>query len=172
MFDRIFDFLETAWEWFIPWVIIDAYEEGIILQLGKFRRVVKPGIRLMCPFGIDQCKYETIVRQTSYLDPQSLTSKDGKPVTISGILVYVIDNIKKYLLDIDDAETDLQNMCYGVISDCVESTDWLDIKTKEFNKTVLKKCRYVSDNYCGVKLLDVKYSDKAIARNIMYRLML
>jgi len=166
MFDRLFDFIAATWEWFIPWVIIDAYEEGVILQLGKFRRIVKPGIRLMCPFGIDVCKFETVVRQTSYLDVQSLTSKDGKPVTISGILVYTIEDIRKFLLDIDEGETDLQNMCYGVIADRVENNNWGVIKTNDFNKDVLKRCRYVSDNYCGVKLIDVKYSDKATARNL------
>ena len=166
MFDRIFDFIESVWEWLIPWVILDPYEEGVVIRLGNFNRVIGPGIHWMWPVGIEACKYETVVRQTSYLDVQSLTSKDGKPVTISAILVYIIDDIRKFLLDIDDGETDLQNMCYGVIGDCVEDTNWIKIKINDFNNRVLRRCRHVSETYCGVKLLDVKYSDKSTARNI------
>lgn len=166
MFDRIFDFIAATWEWLIPWVIIDAYEEGVILRFGKFNRAIKPGLRFMLPFGIEVCKYETVVRQTSYLDPQSLTSEDGKSVTIAGILTFTIVDIKKFLLDIDDGETDVQNMCYGVISDCVEYTPWINIREAQFNKDVLKKCRSLCREFCGVKLLDVKWSDKAIARNL------
>lgn len=166
MFDRIFDFIQSVWEWLIPWVIIDAYEMGVVLRLGKFNRVINPGLRFIWPFGIESVKYDTVVRQTSYLDIQSLTSEDGKSVAIAGILTFTITDIKKFLLDIDDGETDVQNMCYGVISDCVEYTPWINIREAQFNKDVLKKCRSLCDRFCGVKLLDVKWSDKATARNL------
>jgi regulator of protease activity HflC (stomatin/prohibitin superfamily) len=166
MLDRLFDFLAQVWEWLIPWAVIDQYEMGVVLRWGKFNRVINPGFRWLIPLGIESVKYETVVRQTSYLDVQSLTSLDGKPVTISAILVFTISDIRKFLLDIDEGETDLQNMCYGVIAECVETSNWHDIISMEFNKQVQTKCRRVSENYCGVKLLHVKYSDKATARNI------
>lgn len=166
MFDRIFDFLAAAWEWFIPWVIIDAYEMGVILQLGKFRRVIGPGIRLMCPFGIDACKYETVVRQTTPLDMQSLTTKDYKSCTMNAILTYKITDIKKFLLEIDDGESDIQNMCIGIISNATESNTWKYITTTEFNNQVKNRCRRICDKYCGVQLLDLTWSDKTLARPI------
>jgi len=166
MFDKLLDFIFATWKWFIPWVVINSYEQGVILQFGKFRRVVNPGFNIMLPFGIDVCTQETVVRQTSYLEVQSLTSADNKPVTINGILVFTISDIRKFLLEIDDGETDLQNMCYGVITDCVESHNWNTIRSAKFNREVLKKCRNVSENYCGVKLIHVKWSDKATTRSI------
>lgn len=166
MFDRIFDFITAVWEWFIPFIIIDIYEMGVVLRFGKPVRVIKPGLRWLIPLGIEKCKFETVVRQTSYLDPQSLTSEDGKSVTISAILVYEIIDIQKFLCEIEDGETDVQNMCYGIITDCVETSFWEDIRTSEFNKDVLKRCRIMCTKFCGVKLIAVKYSDKATARNI------
>ncbi len=112
MFDRIFDFIESVWEWLIPFVVIDAYEEGVVLRFGKFKRVVKPGLRWVWPLGVEVVKFETVVRQTAYLDPQSLTSKDGKSVTISGIVTFCITDIRKFLLDIDEGEADMGNMIY------------------------------------------------------------
>ena len=166
MLDRLFDFLAGVWEWLIPFTVIDCYQRGVILRFGKFNRVIVTGFHWLWPFGIDSVKSETVVRQTSDLSVQSLTTKDGKPITLNAILVYEISDIAKFLLEIDDGETDLQNMCYGVISDCVESATWNEIRGAEFNAKVLRRCRTVSENCCGVKLLHVKWSDKTVARSI------
>jgi len=150
MFDRIFDFIADAWEWLIPWVIIDQYEQGVVLRLGKFKRVVNPGLSFIFPFGIEEVKYETVVRQTSYLDPQSLTTKDGKSVTLAGIIIYKIIDIRKFLLDIDDGEDDMNNT----------------VKRSLFNFDVFKEAQKECFDYCGVDILAIKWSDKATARNL------
>ncbi|RLA25669.1 MAG: hypothetical protein DRQ63_09375 [Gammaproteobacteria bacterium] len=166
MFDRIFDFIADAWEWLIPWVIIDQYEQGVVLRLGKFKRVVNPGLSFIFPFGIEEVKYETVVRQTSYLDPQSLTTKDGKSVTLAGIIIYKIIDIRKFLLDIDDGEDDMNNIVYGIISDNVERNDWGTVKRSLFNFDVFKEAQKECFDYCGVDILAIKWSDKATARNL------
>jgi len=166
MFDKIFEFIASIWEWLIPWVVLDEYEAGVVLQLGKYRRTIGPGFWFICPFGIDKVKYDTVVRQTSYLDVQSLTSKDGKNVTISGIVVFTISDIKKFLLEIDDGETDMTNIVYGIITDTVENTDWKDIRGQQFNTTVNWVCGDECIEYCGVEILAIKWSDKATSRNL------
>lgn len=166
MFDRIFDFIESVWEWFIPWVIIDAYEMGVVLRLGKFNRVINPGLRIIWPFGIESVKYETVVRQTAYLDVQSLTTKDGKTVSVAGIITFTITDIKKFLLDIDDGENDMSNMVYGIIADCVEDTNWREIKTQVFNCRVFGHAQKECNEYCGVNIIAIKWSDKATSRNL------
>lgn len=164
--EKLFEFLEAIREWFIFWVVIDQYEAGVVLQFGKYRRTLTGGIWLICPFGIDNVKYETVVRQTAYLTVQSVTSKDGKSLSLAGIVTFSITDIKKFLLEIDDGESDMTNMIYGIITDFVEDTNWNKIRGKEFNKAVLRKCRYDCEEYCGVKIISVKWSDKATARNI------
>ncbi len=166
MFDRIFDFLADVWEWLIPWVVIDQYEQGVVLRFGKFKRVVNPGLRFMLPLGIEECKYETVVRQTAYLDPQSVTTYDNKSITIAAIVVFKIVDIRKFLLDIDDGEDDMSNMVYGIISDNVEETLWLNCRRKDFNKRVFDECSQECNEYCGVEIISIKWSDKATARNL------
>ena len=166
MFDRIFDFISDAWEWLIPWVVIDQYEQGVVLRLGKYKRVVNPGLSFIWPFGIEEVKYETVVRQTSYLDPQSLTTQDDKSVTVSGIIIYTIIDIRKFLLDIDEGENDMNNIVYGIISDCVENTPWKSIRRSLFNYSVFEQAQKECFDYCGVEILAIKWSDKATARNL------
>ena len=166
MFDRLFDFIIGVWEWLIPWVVIDPYEAGVVIQLGTYRRTISPGIWLICPFGIDEVKYETVVRQTAYLDVQSVTSKDGKSLSVAGIVTFEITDIKKFLLEIDDGESDMTNMIYGIITETVENTDWQNIRGADFNARVLRKCRRECEEYCGVKIISIKGSDKTTARSI------
>ena len=115
MFDKLFDFIANILHLFVIMVVIDPFEEAVVLQLGKFRRVLTSGWWLICPLSIDTVTKETVVRQTAYLDVQSLTSKDGKSVAIAAIVVFKITDIKKFLLKIDEGETDMTNMVYGVI---------------------------------------------------------
>jgi hypothetical protein len=166
MFDKLFDFIEAVWEWFVFWVVLDPYEAGVVIQLGTYRRTLTGGVWLICPFGIDDVKYETVVRQTAYLDVQSVTSKDGKSLSLAGIVTFIITDIRKFLLEIDDGESDMVNMIYGIITDFVEAHDWDNIRGPQFNKKVLDKCRRDCENYCGVKIISIKWSDKATARNL------
>jgi regulator of protease activity HflC (stomatin/prohibitin superfamily) len=166
MFDRLFDLIADAWEWLIPWVIIDVYELGVVLRWGMPKRVIGGGLHFVWPLGIEVVKYDTVVRQTSPLDVQSVTSLDDKPVTIAGIIIFTIENIKRFLLEIDDGEADMNNIVYGIITEFVETTNWLEIKTPEFNERVFAEVKRQCNEYCGVNVLAIKWSDKAIARNI------
>ncbi len=166
MFDRIFDFISNAWTWLIFWVILDEFEEGVILLLGLFRKLAKPGVTWILPFGIDVCTYETVVRQYSDLVMQSVTSKDNKSVSLNAILGYRITDIKKFILRIDDGEKDIQSMCYGIITDIVEKMNWDNIRTEKFNNKVFKECSSMCEQFCGVDLFSVDWSDKTLARQI------
>lgn len=166
MFDRIFDFIADVWEWLIPWVIMDPYEAGVVIRLGNFNRVIGPGFHLVWPLGFEEVKYETVVRQTAYLDVQSITTSDNKTACVSAIVTFIIVDIRKYLLDIDDGEGDMTNMVYGVISDEIESTTWESVRGRPFNNRVLKKSREVAEQFCGVEIVSIKWSDKTVARNL------
>jgi len=166
MFDRIFDFIASVWEWLIPWVVIDAYEQGVVLRLGKFNRIVNPGFNLIWPLGFEAVKYETVVRQTVYLDPQSLTTSDGKSITVAAIVIFKIADIRKFLLDIDDGEDDMSNMIYGIISDWVQYKNWSEIVSKDFDANITIAAKEQCNEYCGIEIIGIKWSDKATARNI------
>lgn len=166
MFDRLFNLLEAIWEWFIPWVIIDQYERGVILRLGKFKREIGPGLRWVLPFGIENCKYDTVVNKPTYLDVQSLTSKDGKAVAIAAITRSSILDITRYLLDNENGEEVANNIVYGAVSDAVESHNWDKIKTEAFTDVVYDAAMLECLQVAGVALADLRWSDKCIARHL------
>lgn len=168
IFNKLIEGILVFFQWLFLtcFEVLNSFEEGVILRLGKYNRTLAPGFHWILPWGIEKLTKETVVRQTAYLAVQSLFSKDGKPINIAGIVIFTIEDIKKFLLEIDEGETDVNNMVYGTISDCVEHTDWADIPSKEFNKEVLKRVRQATENYCGVKIIAIKWSDKTTARSI------
>lgn len=164
-FDRLMDWLESLVEFFQFLFVIDQYDEGVVLRFGKYHRTVKPGLHWMIPFNIEEIAYDTVVRTTSYLDVQSVTSKDGKPVNINAVLVYKIGNIKRWLLEVDDAEDALHDMTYGIITELAETKTWEEIMKPAFMEEVTEMVQEEAITW-GARVEAVKLSDRVTSRSL------
>lgn len=88
---------------FVPrWEIIRTTERGVKWVRGKKVKVLKPGIRWWWPVVTD-IEIEEVVRQTLYIEPQTLMTDDGEAVIASGVVVFRITDIQKYLVENYDA---------------------------------------------------------------------
>jgi len=100
-------------------VIVNAYEKGVLLRFGKFRKVLEPGFHLMLPLGIDMALTHEVVLTTRTTSEQSLTTLDGCKVVLSSIVGYTLTDIRKILLEVENAETVLANFAYGLLAELV-----------------------------------------------------
>ena len=83
-FSWIKDLLVAWYEWLIPFTVIDAYEEAVVLRLGKYHRNLDPGFHWLIPFGIERALSDEVVTRVVNLSSQSLTTQDGVPVVVGG----------------------------------------------------------------------------------------
>lgn len=164
-FDRILDWIEELIGFFQFLFVIDQYDEGVVLRFGKYHRTVKPGLHLIAPFAIEECMYDTVVRTTSYLEVQSITSSDGKPVNINAVLVYKIGNIKRWLLEVDDAEDALHDMTYGIITELAEQKTWAEIMKPDFMHEVTELVQEEAITW-GARVEAVKLSDRVTSKSL------
>ena len=89
---------------FVPrWLIVRSTEAGVKFRWGKHVHVLTPGIRWYWPAFTD-VETETVVRQTLNLDAQTLMTADDKTVVASGVIVFKITDIIKFLVDNFDAD--------------------------------------------------------------------
>ncbi len=108
-FEKLRDFM-------IPWTVLDEYERGVLLRLGKHRAdrkwfctkadsqgAIGPGIIWHLPFNIDEILYTNVVFETGSAELQ-LQSKDGIQVNIDCVIGYSVPNPRKFLLEIETAE--------------------------------------------------------------------
>lgn len=165
MFDKLFDFIFEFLDLFRFWQVIDAYEEGVVLRWGKFHHVVKPGYRWLLPLGIDRVMVNNVVPASMALSEQSLVSKDGRRIVVAAVLMWKIFEIRRCLLDVEDAEETLADIALGFIQEAVEETTWDDIRTHEFRKTVKKRVQRTAREW-GITVYSVKFATLTDSRTI------
>ena len=71
MIERLIDIIVGVWDELVPVVVVDAYEAGVILRLGKYHKDLKPGLNFKVPF-IDSPIGTVVVTTTLHLDPQTI----------------------------------------------------------------------------------------------------
>lgn len=163
-------FWNIIWEvigWFQICTFIDPWEEGIIVRRGKFSRVVKPGIAWHLPFEIDSIHTINVKIAAMEMDEQVLTTKDGKKIILSAVLMWSIFDVKKVFLDVEDASDTLADIVVGFIHELVERSTWAYINTPEF-RAELKKLIQRTARKFGIRVITVKLHDLALTR--VYRL--
>jgi regulator of protease activity HflC (stomatin/prohibitin superfamily) len=120
----LFQFLWSIMGLLQCWTVVDQYERGVILRLGKYKRTIEPGFHWLIPLGFDRALTHEVILTTRETDEQSLVTSDGKKVVISSMIAYTLTDIKKILLEIEEAETVLENFVYGEITKIVSESDY------------------------------------------------
>lgn len=126
MFDKLIDLIVTFINDFLPFKIVNQWEQGVHLRTGKFYKVVFPGLNWKVPF-FDQILTTPVITQTVNLKPQTVTSLDERNVVLSTIVRYHIEDVEKFLLGVMHANDVLVDTTQGIIRDVVEGTNWMDL---------------------------------------------
>lgn len=169
MFDRLIDLLIEFLSLFQFWIVIDEYEEAVVLTLGRPRNKrflglfgsnhLKPGFHFKWPFNIDMVYAENVVPTTTNLLTQSLTTKDGVNIVVSAVVTWQIRDIKKMLLKVEEPQRALADSTYSVIANVIESCVWEEIRDDTFNQTLTKAVRKKAFTW-GIQVDDVSLADK------------
>ncbi len=106
---------------------VESYKQGVILRFGKFNRIAEPGFHWMWPFAIEEMYTTGVVDEPIEVGPQSLTTKDGKSVVVSALFVITVDDIKKFILDLEGGNMGILLFARGALAELVQTTDYNDL---------------------------------------------
>lgn len=165
MAERLFDLLIEIRDWFIPVFVVDEFEAGVVLRFGKYHRTVGPGLHWLWPCSIEEEITTTVVRRTSYCDVQSITSADGKSVNSSPIIIYRIGNVKRWLLEVDDAEEALNDVTYGLNDALACESKWDDIHTPDYALQLTALVKEEGTSW-GARVEEVKFADRSQSKSL------
>ena len=70
--------------------ILDQWEQGIILTLGKFTGIKKPGLRFIIPIIQRMIKVDMRLRAID-IKKQQVMTKDNVPVDVNGVVFFKVD---------------------------------------------------------------------------------
>lgn len=166
MFDRLVDFVVQFADLFRFWVVLNPYEQGVLLRLGRFVRVVEPGLHFIWPFHVDHLIYQSVVPTTHSLGNESITSKDGKGVGFHAIITYKIHDIEKAMLEVSDTDHAVRDACAGEIGRVLRDHDWRDIiGSAEILDKLTAACRKRGFRY-GIEIMSVQLAGLALVKSI------
>ncbi len=79
----------------LPVLFVEQNHTMIIERLGRFNRVVEPGLRFKIPF-LEEVRYEfSLKEQVKDIEQQAAITRDNVKLTIDGILYYRITDSYK-----------------------------------------------------------------------------
>lgn len=102
---------------------VNEWERGVLLRLGKFRRVLSPGITFIVP-GFDKIVslVDMRIRSTSFSAEKTLT-RDTVPVDVDAVLFWVVTDAKKAILEVETFRTTVSWAAQTTLRDVIGKTE-------------------------------------------------
>lgn len=170
MFDRLWEILANIWHDLLPWIVIDAYQNGGRLRLGQYHSTLTSenglfgtGLHLKIPFA-DQINAQNVCVTTMRLPPQTLETKDGVNVVAGAMVRYFIKDIQPYIVGITDQGDVLIDITLGAILKAIKAATYAELQKELPEAAVLEKIRTKVNKY-GFKIEEVTFTDFGRARS-------
>ncbi len=141
------------------WVVLPPYRGGVRLRLGKPNKVLKCGFHWMLPFNIDTVVWDNVVTETMRLKPQTLTTKDGRTIVVSSVVTFFVEDIKVFLLEVENRNSAIEDSAYGSQSTFFMKKTWAELMSmddigNEVTKVVRRQAKKYGANIVSVQLVD------------------
>ena len=99
--------------------IVLEWERGVLLRLGKFNRVLKPGISWIVP-GIEIISSIVDLRvQTTFFSTEKTLTKDTVPVDVDAVLFWVVFDAEKSILEVRHYEKTIDWLAQTTLRDII-----------------------------------------------------
>ena len=103
--------------------VIKQSKVGIIMRLGKFRKVADTGVHFLVPF-IDQMSYVIDLRENVVdFPPQPVITKDNVTMQIDTVVYYRVTDPVRYVFEIADPITAIENLTATTLRNLIGELD-------------------------------------------------
>jgi regulator of protease activity HflC (stomatin/prohibitin superfamily) len=126
--------------WVITGVrVINQYERGVVLRLGKLHTTKEPGLRLIIPI-VDQMRKISMRIVTLPVDSQKIITKDNVSIDVAAVAYYQIEDPVKSVIEIENvmsatyqiAQTTVRNVVgQSALDEVLSSTAAINEKIKQ-----------------------------------------
>lgn len=161
MFDKIFEFLSSFFDYMKFYWVVEQYNRGVMLRFGKFVKVLEPGFHWKWPLA-DYVLEHTIVPTTMRLYHQSLHTKDDKPIVVQAIIKYQVSDVETLLMKVYDPVDAIGDMTQSIIKTLIMEKTWEECLHPDMDNTITKKARVEAKKW-GIEIIQVTLVDIAKA---------
>lgn len=164
MFDRLVDIVLGFVDKFACMTIISDYQQGLVLRFGRFNRILDPGLHFLWPL-VEDVLNDNVVPRTYNLVAQSLTTRDGKSVVVSGVVTARINDIRKALLEVEGVDDAIKDASVAEVAQAVVGATWPELADPGFCDVLTAACRKRAWRW-GIDIMRVQLSDVSVSRSI------
>ncbi len=164
----LINFLASIRDTFLVFTVVDAWEKGVVLRLGKPVRDVGPGLRWHLPLHIERVLVTNCAIDTVDLPVQSCITADDHEVAISAVIQYRVHDARKMLIDVAGDEGVLADASRGVIRKMVQVRSLEQLCETETDDALTTAVRKRAWKW-GIEVIEVQLSDLTTATT--YRIM-
>ena len=147
-----------------PMMLAD-FQAGVRITWGKRNKVVSSGLFWFIPL-FQEIIYMDVQTQMVDLRCQSVHTKDGKHIIVSGAIQFSIKDIYKAVFNVQDVDKSLETLALGVI------LEYVNVRTLEecqevgdLKKEILRGIREAAQGW-GVKIERIFITDLDETRNL------
>lgn len=140
--------------------IVNQYERGVVLRLGKLRPNVKePGLRVIIPF-VDQMRKISIRIVTLPVDSQQVITKDNVSIDVAAVAYYQVNDPIKSVVEIENVISATYQITQTTVRNVVgqSSLDEVLSQTASINDKI-KKILDVATAKWGIYVSTVELKD-------------
>jgi regulator of protease activity HflC (stomatin/prohibitin superfamily) len=139
--------------------VIDQYERGIILTLGKYSGTKKPGLTWIL-LGIQKMIKVDMRITTVDVPQQEVITKDNVTMGINAVVYFRVNSAEKAMLEIQDYRHAITLYAQATLRDVIGGTD-LDTLLSERDRVAeeIKKIVDIATDPWGINVSDIKIQD-------------
>lgn len=98
--------------------VVQPWEQGVRVRAGKGVVLHGPGVHFIIPF-VDQVYVQNTRLRMMHTSTQTLSTADGRPLTLAGSIRYRIDDVLKLYLTLHQAESTVKQELQARIAEFV-----------------------------------------------------
>lgn len=149
--------LKDLFQW---WITIVPWEQGIRVRFGKHVKLLPTGIYLKLPM-FDTVYVQAIRVRAQVIVGQTISSKDGKAISLASALQYEIIDLLKLYKTLHNAHDTIELLTQGIISSFINRHFINEIEPTDIEEHVLEN---IDLSMYGLKVHGFKITDFAVVK--------
>lgn len=161
MIDGLVKLIDWLWEKFSehlwPVIVIRDYEAGMRLRLGRRIGRLKTGVNWKWPL-IDEIHTCLTKPDTFHVSNATVTTADGKTAAFGTIVEYQIVDPEKYLLDYNEALSNMHDFARGSVAQQLMDCTWEECKQRKTWTKIKNKLKEECEPM-GIEIIQIQFGD-------------
>ncbi len=161
--------MTSFFEWLLNWlkefkpvVVVMPWDRGVRVRAGKHTKILEPGWHLRIPI-LDVIIPVNTKLQWSSFPSQSLTTSDGKTITIAGNIGFRITDPLEVMMNLQQPSYSLAAFVQSIISSYIPVRSAEEIDKEEAEETATRELKEFAK---GIEIEVVTIADWMYARPI------